>query len=96
MLKINIISCLILVILDVVLGILNVVDRVWSYGIVIGGAVKVITTIRPSRVPLDQLLSDAQHCREENAVRFHPVHVLVPVHGGTEERSEVIVSINDT
>ena len=56
---------------------------------------KVITTVRSPSILLDDLLADAQHGGEENAVRLEPVHVGVPGDGGAEERSEVIVSIND-
>ena len=86
---------LVFIIIVEVLGVLNVVGWVWSHGIVVGGAVKVVTAVRVSSILLDDLLADAQHGGEENAVRFQPMHVLVPVHGWAEERSEVIVSIDD-
>ena len=86
---------LVFVILVEVLGVLNVVGWVRSDGIVVRSAVEVITTVRISRVLFNDLLSDAQHRGEENTMRLEPVHVGVPGDGGAEERSEVIVSIND-
>ena len=56
---------------------------------------KVITAVRVPSILLDDLLADAQHGGEENTVRLEPVHVGVPGDGGAEERSEVIVSIDD-
>ena len=87
---------LVFVIVVEVLGVLNVVGGVWSDGIVVRSAVEVITTVRISRVLFNDLLSDAQHRGEENTMRLEPVHVGVPGDGGAEERSEVIVSINNT
>ena len=86
---------LVFVILVEVLGVLNVVGWVRSDGIVVRSAVEVITTVRISSVLLDDLLADAQHGGEENAVRLEPVHVGVPGDCGAKERSEVIVSINN-
>ena len=86
---------LVFIILVEVLGVLNVVGWVWRDGKVVRSAVKVITTVRSPGILLDDLLADAQHGGEENAVRLEPVHVGVPGDGGPEERSEVIVSIND-
>ena len=87
---------LVFVILVEVLGVLNIVSWVGSHGIVVRSAVEVITTVRISRVLFNDLLSDAQHRGEENTMRLEPVHVGVPGDGGAEERSEVIVSINNT
>ena len=87
---------LVFVILVEVLGVLNIVGWVGSDGKVVSSAVEVITTVRISRVLFNDLLSDAQHRGEENAMRLEPVHVGVPGDGGAEERSEVIVSINHT
>ena len=86
---------LVFIIIVEVLGVLNVVGWVWSDRKVVGGAVKVITTVSSSSILLDDLLADAQHGGEENTVGLEPVHVGVPGDGGAEERSEVIVSIND-
>ena len=86
---------LVFVIVVEVLGVLNVVGGIWSDGKVVCGAVEVITTVRVSSILLDDLLADAQHGGEENTVRLEPVHVGVPGHSGAEERSEVIVSIDD-
>lgn len=86
---------LVFVIVVEVLGVLNVVGGIWSDGIVVRSAVEVITTVRVSSIFLDDLLADAQHGGEENTVRLEPVHVDVPGHSGAEERSEVIVSIDD-
>ena len=86
---------LVFVVVVEVLGVLNVVGGVWSDRKVVCGAVEVITAVRISSILLDDLLADAQHGGEENTVRLEPVHVSVPGHGGAEERSEVIVSINN-
>ena len=86
---------LVFVILVEVLGVLNVVGWVRSDGKVVRSAVEVITTVRISSVLLNDLLADAQHGGEENAVRLEPVHVGVPGDCGAKERSEVIVSINN-
>ena len=86
---------LVFVVVVEVLGVLDVVGWVWSDGKVVCSAVEVITAVRISSILLDDLLADAQHGGEENTVRLEPVHVGVPGHGGAEERSEVIVSIDD-
>lgn len=86
---------LVFIIVVEVLGVLDVVGWVWSDGKVVRSAVEVITTVRSSSVLLDDLLADAQHGGEENAVGLEPVHVGIPGDRGAEERSEVIVSIDD-
>ena len=86
---------LVFIIVVEILGVLDVVGWVRSHRKVVGGAVEVITTVGSSSVLLDDLLADAQHGGEENAVGLEPVHVGVPGDGGAEERSEVIVSIDD-
>ena len=86
---------LVFVIVVEVLGVLNVVGWVGSDGKVVSSAVEVITAVRVPSILLYDLLADAQHGGEENTVRLEPVHVGVPGDRGPEERSEVIVSIND-
>ena len=86
--------CLVHVIVVEVLGVLDVVGGVRGDGVVVCGAVKVVTAVGIVSILLDKLLADAQHGGEEDAVRLEPVHVLVPWDGGAEEGSEVIVSIN--